>query len=124
MSFRTAGYTGAAWTPEQIAVSSFADEAWTATGQGRRTSLWTVPNGTGTHVERLRIANSGNVMIGTTTDSGFTLQVNGSQSLGGRLTFGQRVAPGGVAADLSQHIALFDLSGTRQLRLFGYLRSA
>jgi hypothetical protein len=82
MSFRTAGYDGSAWTVEQISVSTFADEAWTSTAQGRRTSLWTVPNGTGAHVERLRIDNAGIVMIGQTATVGTAiLQVNGGLSL-------------------------------------------
>jgi hypothetical protein len=82
MSFRTAGYNGTAWTLEQIGVSVFAEEAWTATANGRRTSLWTVPNGTTAHLERLRIDHSGIVMIGQTAPIGTALlQVNGGLSL-------------------------------------------
>jgi hypothetical protein len=46
---------------------------------GASTSIGFWTNGT---TERMRITSGGNVLIGTTTDSGYKLQVNGSASVG------------------------------------------
>jgi hypothetical protein len=46
-------------------------------------------NGTGTtRTERMRITSGGNLLIGTTTDNGYKLQVNGASSFNGNIDMG------------------------------------
>jgi hypothetical protein len=47
-------------------------------GAKRSTGVIRFTVGTGSYTERMRIVTSGNVLIGTTTDSGFKLDVNGT----------------------------------------------
>jgi len=46
-----------------------------------------VSNSAGTFIDGIYIKSNGNVLIGTTTDSGYKLDVNGSQNIAGKLNF-------------------------------------
>jgi hypothetical protein len=53
--------------------------------------------GSAVTAERARITNTGNVLIGTTTDAGFRLDVNGTARVNGALTANSFVRSGGTA---------------------------
>jgi len=48
--------------------------------------FWTLPTGGGGWEKRMRLTNGGNFLIGTTTDSGYKLDVNGTGRFSGALT--------------------------------------
>lgn len=58
--------------------AGLASENWTSTAQGAYIRFETTTNGTTTLSERLRIDHNGAILIGTTTNSGFKLDVNGT----------------------------------------------
>ena len=89
-SWQFAGYkTGSAlgWS---AVIAAMATENWTNTTAGAALLFETAPNGGGGRLERMRINNTGNVLIGTTTDAGYKLDVNGSVNF---------KAPGATASD-------------------------
>jgi hypothetical protein len=49
-----------------------------------------------TWTERIRLKNSGNLLVGTTTDAGFKLDVNGTARIGGSSASAQLYLKGGV----------------------------
>lgn len=61
----------------------YAAENFTATNQGSFLIFGTTPIGTASRVERVRLNDNGNLLIGTTTDAGYKLQVNGNSYLNG-----------------------------------------
>jgi hypothetical protein len=73
------GHTGSAFAGNQSSMISFvSDENFSPTANGGRISFQTTINGSTTPAERMRIANNGNVGIGTTGSPSFRLEVNGS----------------------------------------------
>ena len=78
--FGAIGYhSGGAFASAGSAAILFtAEENFTSTAWGGRITFGTIPNGSTTRSERLRIANSGNILIGTTTDAGYKLDINGT----------------------------------------------
>ena len=58
--------------------AGLASENWTSTAQGTYIRFETTATGTTTLGERLRIDHDGAILIGTTTNSGFKLDVNGT----------------------------------------------
>lgn len=57
----------------------FASEAWTSTANGFRHSWYTVPVGTTTNTEKMRLDNDGRLLLGQTTNDGVhQLQITGS----------------------------------------------
>ena len=74
------GYNGTGFTPAASIESSLDATGGTSTDMPGRLTFWTTPNGSGTMVERLRITNSGNVGIATTTPSE-KLDVSGNVKL-------------------------------------------
>lgn len=68
----------------------------------------------GSEVERMRIASNGNVLIGTTTDSGYKLDVNGNSRINGNLVVAGDTSTGSdirFKDKLSDHrIALSDIA--------------
>ncbi|MEA9355420.1 tail fiber domain-containing protein [Bacteriovorax sp. PP10] len=61
------GYNGSAFSGNYINVAGVATEGWTPTANGMATVLYSNANGTAAGLERMRIDQSGNVGIGTTT---------------------------------------------------------
>jgi len=70
-SFTGEGYDGTAYTSGgAVAINFTASQTWTNAAHGTYINMFTVPNGTTTLTEAMRIQNSGGVSIGTTTDPG------------------------------------------------------
>lgn len=72
------GYNGSAYSTDRGRITFVAAENWTTTNNGSHIDFYTTANGAangGTF--KARITESGNVLIGTTSDSGNKLQVNG-----------------------------------------------
>jgi hypothetical protein len=85
--FAAAGYNGSAFPGSKVKVTFLATESWTPTANGTAMTFATTPNGSATRAERMRIDNTGNVGIGTTTP-GYALSVNGVvQSMSGGFRF-------------------------------------
>jgi len=85
--FASAGYNGSAFPGSKVKVSFLSTENWTATANGTAMAFATTKNGTTARTERLRIDNTGNVGIGTTTP-GYPLSVAGViQSTSGGFKF-------------------------------------
>jgi hypothetical protein len=100
--FAAAGYNGSTFPGSKVKVSFMATENWTPTANGTAMSFQTTANGTKARTERMRIDNTGNVGIGTTTPA-YPLSVNGVvQSLSG----GFRFPDGTVQATAAAGIAL------------------
>ena len=66
--------------------TGLASENWTSTAQGTYIRFETTATGTTTLSERLRIDHDGAILIGTTTNSGFKLDVNGTIRSTGDIT--------------------------------------
>ncbi|CAB4142946.1 hypothetical protein UFOVP449_94 [uncultured Caudovirales phage] len=82
--YRTAG--GNAYNVYSTAINFIAGEDYTSTANGSYITFETTQNATTTRSERLRILGNGNVLIGTNTDGGFRLDVNGTTRLQNTLT--------------------------------------
>jgi hypothetical protein len=82
--FAASGYTGSGFPgSSKVKVSFVATENWSPTSNGTAMTFATTANGTTARAERMRIDNTGNVGIGTTTPDQL-LTVNGSiHSTGG-----------------------------------------
>ena len=63
------GYNGTGFTPAARIETMTDAVGGTSTDMPGRLTFWTTPDGSGTMVERLRITNSGNIGIATTTPS-------------------------------------------------------
>ena len=74
--FASAGYNGTAFPNGKVNLGFIATENWSATSNGTAITFATTANGTTSRAERLRIDNTGNVGIGTTTPA-YPLTVNG-----------------------------------------------
>jgi hypothetical protein len=85
--FAAAGYNGSAFPGSKVKVTFLATESWTPTANGTAMTFATTLNGSAARAERMRIDNTGNVGIGTTTP-GYALSVNGVvQSMSGGFRF-------------------------------------
>ena len=74
------GYNGTGFTPAARIETMTDAVGGTSTDMPGRLTFWTTPDGSGTMVERLRITNSGNIGIATTTPSE-KLDVSGNVKL-------------------------------------------
>lgn len=75
------GHNGTSFATARSAIRGTATEDWTPTANGADLRFHTTPNGTADVIEAMRIANNGNVGIGTTTPQS-VLQVAGGIQLG------------------------------------------
>jgi len=64
----------------------FTNAAFIQANAGLGLDFWTLPTGGGGWTQRMRLTNGGNFLIGTTTDSGYKLDVNGTGRFSGALT--------------------------------------
>jgi hypothetical protein len=105
--FAAEGYNGADFPGSKVKVSFVATENWTPTATGTAMSFQTTANGTTARIERMRIDNSGNVGIGTTTPTS-TLTVAGTVTAAGAI---QSIAGGFIFPDGSSQTTA-GLTGT------------
>ncbi len=85
--FAAAGYNGSAFPGSKVKVTFLATENWTASANGSAMTFATTANGSTARAERMRIDNTGNIGVGTTTPA-YPLSVNGVvQSLTGGFRF-------------------------------------
>jgi hypothetical protein len=93
--FFASGYhSGGAFGANTTAFRFVASQNFTSTAQGTRIEFFTTPNGSTTRAERLRITDAGNLLINTTTDAGFRLDVNGSVRATGSISAASAIARG------------------------------
>lgn len=84
-------------------VYMYAAENFTSTNQGSFIVFGTTPIGSASRVERIRLNDNGNLLIGTTTDAGQKLQVNGTALVSSNFTSqGNIIIWGGNAAEAGQ----------------------
>ena len=76
------GYGSTGYSGVYNFIRAQAAQAWTDTAQGLLQIFSTVPNGSTTLAEVMRLQASGNVSIGSATDAGFKLDVTGSLRAG------------------------------------------
>jgi hypothetical protein len=76
LAVRGNGYDGTAAVPNGE-INFTTTEPWTATAHGTQTQFWGTQTGTLTIAEWMRL-NNGNLLIGTTTDNGYRLDVAGT----------------------------------------------
>jgi len=74
--YRTSGGNG--FNPYSAAIFYIASENVTASANGSAITFETTSNGSTARTEKLRILGNGTVLIGTTTDAGYKLDVNGT----------------------------------------------
>jgi hypothetical protein len=95
--FFASGYhSGGAFGANTTAFRFVASQNFTSTAQGTRIEFFTTPNGSTTRAERLRITDAGNLLINTTTDAGFRLDVNGTARIVNKLSVGTPTAPSAI----------------------------
>jgi len=131
--FASAGYNGSAFPGSKVKVGFMSTENWTATANGTAMAFATTTNGTTTRTERMRVDNTGNIGIGTSTPA-YPLSVAGViQSTSGGFKFPDgttqataglsgtvAIANGGTGAT-TQQLALNALIGSQVPNT--YLRS-
>jgi hypothetical protein len=105
------GYNGSSWNaPNTAAIRIFASQNYTTSNQGSEIEFANTPNGSTSRTARLRIFNTGNVLIqdgGTFTDAGFRLDVNGTARVQGELTVnGVQIGLGGGAISTNTRVGL------------------
>jgi hypothetical protein len=121
--FFASGYhSGGAFGANTTAFRFVASQNFTSTAQGTRIEFFTTPNGSTTRAERLRITDAGNLLIGTTTDAGFRLDVNGTARVSGAATITAQTKIGTtVYTDASSSLLIGKISGSTAAR--GFLAS-
>jgi hypothetical protein len=85
--FAAAGYTGSAFPGSKVKVTFLATENWSPTANGTAMTFQTTKNGTTARTERMRIDNTGNVGIGTTTPTSPLTVAGAIQSTAGGYVF-------------------------------------
>jgi len=81
------GYDGTSYINTSAGyIEGVAAETWTSSRLGTYLTFGTTAISTSTSQERMRIDNDGNVLIGTTTNGGFKLDVNGTARIVTSLT--------------------------------------
>jgi hypothetical protein len=85
--FAAAGYTGSAFPGSKVKVTFLATENWSPTANGTAMTFQTTKNGTTARTERMRIDNTGNVGIGTTTPTSPLTVAGAIQSTAGGFVF-------------------------------------
>ena len=86
-SFLSGGYSGTSFV-NTGSINMIVDGV---VSSGTVPQAITFETGTSSRAERLRIGSNGNVLINTTTDAGFKLDVNGTARLSGNLTLGAEI---------------------------------
>ena len=110
--FASAGYNGAAFPGSKVKVTFLSTENWTASANGTAMTFATTLNGTTARTERMRIDNTGNVGIGTTTPA-FPLSVNGViQSTTGGFKFPDNTTQTTVGVALTSPDSSITVAGT------------
>lgn len=76
------------------ALIGFAAENFTGSAAGGYFAFETTANGTTSRTEKMRLLGNGNLLIGTTTDAGYKLDVNGSVRATGSISAAAAIARG------------------------------
>jgi len=125
-SFLSSGYSGTSFL-NTASINMIVDGTVSTTLVPQAITFET---GASSRVERMRLASSGNVLIGTTTDAGYKLDVNGTARVSGAATFASSATNtiGGFICSSAggTNDAFYTLqSGSVQLytRINGYLKS-
>jgi hypothetical protein len=104
------------------ALIGFAAENFTGSAAGGYLAFETTANGTTSRTEKMRLLGNGNILIGTTTDAGFRLDVNGTARVSGAATITAQTKIGTtVYTDASSGLILGKMSG--QVAARGFLAS-
>ena len=102
-------------------IEGVATENWSASANGTYLGFHTTAIGSNSILERMRIASTGNLLINTTTDAGFKLDVNGTARVSGNLTLTDSSAfLTGTSSGIvlrSAYFVDFSPNGTRTHRL-------
>jgi len=107
--FYFGGYNGTSFV-NTCAFIGRASDNYTTSAQGAFFSFETTATGTNTRTEKMRLLGNGNLLLNTTTDAGFKLDVNGTARVQGALT----VSTGGASITGNLTVASSGLiSGSR-----------
>ncbi|WP_269503734.1 phage tail protein [Burkholderia sp. IMCC1007] len=105
---RFVGSTGAAYVSAAAMVAS-AVETFSSTASGSLLDFFTTSAGSAASSRKMRITDSGRVLIGTTGDDGQSrLQVNGDVSIGGRIVMTSRMANMEIGSLTTEGTPYFD----------------
>lgn len=88
LSMSGRAYDGTTWSSTQATISLNALNAWSVSDHSTQIRFSTTPSGSTTMVERMRLQDSGHLSIGTTTDNGFLLDIQGTLNASGNTTVG------------------------------------
>ena len=91
--FNGGGFSGTNFVVGKAQLTIRADGTWSPTSTPARLVIELTPSNSVTKLEYARWNNAGNLMLNTTTDTGYRLNVSGTSYVSGKGTFGGGVDP-------------------------------